>query len=269
MSDSSKLPKVPKLPKLPKLYVELSSWFHLLSAPPDYAEEAEFARGLLVGASSTPGVTVLELGAGGGNNASHLKAHFKMTLVDLSEGMLDLSRSLNPECEHLQGDMKTLRLSRTFDAVLIHDAIMYMTNEFDLRRAIETAHVHCKPGGAALFMPDMIRETFISLTTHGGHDSTAGDGRAIRYIEWTFDPEPNDTTYTVDFAYLLRERNQPLSVVHDTHVFGIFPRDTWLGLLQDVGFQPRSVADPWGREVFICRKNLPSPSGRGVYEGPR
>jgi len=168
--------------------------------------------------------------------------------------MLDLSRTINPDCEHMQGDMKTLRLGRTFDMVLIHDAIMYMTSEDDLRQAIETAFAHCKPGGAALFMPDVIRETFVSLTAHGGHDSTDGDGRAIRYIEWTFDPKPGDTTYTVDFAYLLREKNGPVRVVHDTHVFGIFLRETWLRLLREAGFEPRAVADPWGREVFVCKK---------------
>src|SRR5215468_10546026 len=95
---------------LPKLYDELASWFHLLSSPSDYAEEAEFARSLIVEESLVPPLTVLEFGSGGGNNASHLKAHFRMTLVDLSPGMLALSQSLNPECEHLQGDMKTLRL---------------------------------------------------------------------------------------------------------------------------------------------------------------
>ncbi|SRR5260370_1164043 len=243
-----------KSAKLPRLYVELASWFHLLSAPADYAEEGELIRSLLVEASSTPPTTVLELGSGGGNNASHLKAYFKMTLVDLSEGMLDLSRTLNLECEHIRDDMQSVRMERVFDAVLIHDAIMYMTTEIDLRRAIETAFIHCKPGGAALFMPDVIRETFVSLTTHGGHDSATGDGRSIRYIEWTFDSDPGDTTYTVDFAYLLRERNKPVRVVHDTHVFGIFPRDTWLHLLRDIGFDPRAVADPWGREVFINTK---------------
>ena len=243
-----------KTPKLPKLYGELSSWFHLLSDPADYAEEAEFARGLMVESCSAPPETLLELGSGGGNNASHLKAHFKLMLVDLSPGMLDLSRTINPDCEHIQGDMKTIRLGRTFDMVLIHDAIMYMTSEDDLRQAIETAFAHCRPGGAALFMPDVIRETFVSLTTHGGHDSTGGDGRAIRYIEWTFDANPSDTTYTVDFAYLLRERNGPVRVVHDTHVFGIFLRETWLQLLREAGFEPRAVADPWGREVFVCKK---------------
>ena len=246
--------ELPKVRKLPRLYSDLSSWFHLLSDPADYAEEAEFARGLLLEACSIPRVTLLELGSGGGNNASHLKAHFKIMLVDLSQGMLDLSRTINPECEQLQGDMKTIRLGRIFDTVLIHDAIMHMTSEAELGQAIETAFIHCKPGGAALFMPDLIRETFVSLTTHGGHDSTSADGRAIRYIEWTFDREPFDTTYTVDFAYLLREKNGPVRVVHDSHVFGIFPRDTWLRLLRAAGFDPRTIADPWGREVFVCKR---------------
>jgi len=35
--------------------------------------------------------------------------------------MLELSRTINPELEHLVGDMRTIRLGRTFDAVLIHD----------------------------------------------------------------------------------------------------------------------------------------------------
>jgi hypothetical protein len=170
-----------------------------------------------------------------------------MTLVDLSRDMLDLSRTLNPECEHIQGDMRTLRLDRLFDAVFVHDAVMYMTTEKALSEAIETAFVHCKPGGVALFMPDVVRETFVPLTTHGGHD---GEGRGIRYIEWTFDPDPGDSTYTVDFAYLVREGTCEVRVVHDRHVFGIFPRDTWLRLLSSAGFKARMVSDPWGREVF-------------------
>ena len=205
---------------LPKLYSELSAWFHLLSSPPDYAEEADFARNLIVEASATAPTTLLELGSGGGNNASHLKAHFSLTLVDLSQGMLDLSRRLNPECEHIQADMKTLRLARIFDAVFIHDAIMYMTSEEDLRLALQTAARHCKPAGVLLVMPDMIKETFVSLTTHGGHDSNTGDTRSIRYIEWTFDPDPSDTTYTVDFAYLLREGSAPV-VWFMTHMFSV------------------------------------------------
>src|SRR5436190_3075338 len=107
----------------PKLYGELADWFRLLTAPEDYAEEAELYRALVVEGCAFPPRTVLELGSGGGNNASHLKRHFEMTLVDRSREMLAISRSLNPECEHLVGDMRSVRLGRTFDAVFVHDAV--------------------------------------------------------------------------------------------------------------------------------------------------
>ncbi len=84
----------------------------------------------------------------------------RLVLTDVSEGMLAESRALNLECEHRLGDMRTLRLGRAFDAVFVHDAVCYMTTEADLRRAMETAWVHCRPGGAALFAPDYVREHF-------------------------------------------------------------------------------------------------------------
>src|SRR3972149_1508073 len=77
---------------------------------------ARFSPNQLGQACRTAPHTVLELGSGGGNNASHMKAHFKLTLVDRSPAMLAVSRALNPECEHLEGDMRTLRLGRGFDA---------------------------------------------------------------------------------------------------------------------------------------------------------
>src|SRR3712207_8870135 len=104
-------------PDHPRLYADLASWFHLLTPPEDYAVEAEFYRSVTVESAEIPVRTVLELGSGGGNNASHLKAHFELTLTDLSDEMLAISRGLNPECEHVQGDMRTLRLDRQFDEI--------------------------------------------------------------------------------------------------------------------------------------------------------
>jgi SAM-dependent methyltransferase len=221
----------------PRLYGDLASWFHLLTSPEEYAEEAEIYRQLLVGAADEPIRTVLELGSGGGNNASHLKRHFDMTLTDLSPEMLELSRTLNPECEHVEGDMRTLRLGREFDAVFVHDAIDYMTTTDDLRAAMETAFVHCRPGGVALFVPDFVRERFEPRTSHGGND---GPTRALRYLEWDWDPDPEDDTYLVEFAVLLREEDGTVRVEHDRHECGVFARETWLRLLREVGFRAES-----------------------------
>src|SRR2546426_3795798 len=141
-----------------KLYNELAEWWPIFSGPAEYRKEAAFFARVLTQSSKPPPRTLLDLGSGGGNIASHLKARFKMTLVDLSPHMLAVSRALNPECEHLESDIRTVRLGRPFDAVFLHDAICHMTTEEDLTAVMETAFEHCRPGGAALFVPDEVRE---------------------------------------------------------------------------------------------------------------
>ena len=226
---------------LPKMYGKLAPWFHLLTAPEDYAEEAAFYRKALAEAIGRKPTTLLELGSGGGNNASHMKRHVRLTLVDLSPKMLALSRSINPECEHRRGDMRTVRLGREFDAVLVHDAVMYMTTRRDLLAAMRTAYAHLRPGGAAVFVPDYTRETFRPSTHSGGHDDPSS-GRGLRYLEWTSDPDPRDTKYDVDFAFLLRDRDGGVRLERDHHVFGLFSRREWLSFLRDAGFRARSVS---------------------------
>lgn len=235
-----------------KLYGDLATWWPLLSPPEEYADEATFFLHVLTQAGLPPDPSLLELGCGGGSNALYLKQHFAhVTLTDLSPEMLALSRSLNPECAHVIGDMRTLRMDRVFDVVFIHDAIEYMTTLDDLRQALETAFVHCKPGGYALFVPDHVRETFQPSTSHGGND---GAGRALRYLEWVYDPDENDTECVMEFVYLLHEDNHPSRVEHEQHICGLFPRAEWLRLLRDLGFQPEIIPDTEGRELFLAHK---------------
>jgi SAM-dependent methyltransferase len=238
-----------------RLYTDLATWWPLLSPPGDYEEEAAFYERVLSDACAGAR-TLLELGSGGGNNASHMKRRFDCTLVDPSPGMLAHSRLLNPECEHLEGDMRTVRVGRQFDCVFIHDAVCYMTTVEDLRQAIDTAWVHCRPGGAVLFAPDYVRETFEPETECGGDDAGA---RGLRYLAWMWDPDPRDTTYTVDYAYLLRDPDGAVSVEHDRHIEGLFPRDVWITLLTEAGFDAEDVPFQHsdverGLNVFVGRR---------------
>ena len=223
---------------LPKLYTELADWWPVLSAPEDYAEEAEFYRQAIISAAELNPRTLLELGSGGGNNASHLKQHFAIALVDLSPEMLAISQALNPECEHIQGDMRTIRLNRQYDAVLIHDAIDYMQRAEDLCNAMITAYKHCKPGGVALLAPDHTSENFQPMTSHGGHDR---GGRSLRYLEWTWDPNPSDHTYISFMVYVMRQGDESVRCVEDRHVCGLFSRDDWFKFLEKAGFTPRLI----------------------------
>ena len=239
--------------KLPRLYRDLAEWFYLLTPPEHYADEAAFYREMIVRGCRRAVHTVLELGSGGGNNASYLKHHFEMTLVDISEPMLEISRGLNPECEHILDDMRKVRLNRQFDAVFIHDAVSYLTTQDDLARTIETAFVHCLPGGAALFAPDYTRETYQPSTHHGGKDE--GD-RGLRYLEWVWDPDPADSTYIMDMVYLMRD-GRNVTCQRDRHIMGLFSNDEWLQLISAAGFTARIAeykADyypPMGTYIFL------------------
>ena len=233
----------------PRLYRDLASWWHLFSSPADYRIETRPFRRLLLSHGTRPARTLLELGSGGGNNASFLKKWFDITLVDLSPGMLSASRLLNPECWHARGDMRTVRLKKTYDRVLIHDAIMHMTTERDLFRALATAFIHTRPGGATVVAPDCTRESYAPITHHGGND---GVRRALRYLEWSFDPDPRDCSYEVRFVYLLRDARGRVRTRNDVHRFGVFSKATWLRVLRAAGFAARCIDDPTlRRDVFI------------------
>jgi SAM-dependent methyltransferase len=221
-----------------KLYDEYADWFHLLTHPRDYVDEAvDYVQ--LIQAACPGARTLLELGAGGGNNAFHMKRAFTCTLTDLSPRMLQRSLAINPECEHIAGDMRFVRLERLFDAVFVHDAVEYMTTVDDLSRAAATAFAHTRPGGVALFVPDGTKESFRESVADGGHDGP--DGRGLRYLEWTIDPDGADDRYEVHFACLLR--NGPtVAVVHDRHEHALFSRQQWLDVLAAQGFEVSTPA---------------------------
>lgn len=233
-----------------RLYRELAHWWPLMSPPSHYTEEAAHLLPLLAPDPATR-LTLLELGSGGGSLASHLAGHFTLTLTDLSPDMLAVSRQVNPAAEHLAGDMRTLELGRTFDRVLIHDAIMYALTEADLAATLATARRHCRAGGRVVVLPDFVRETFNPMTGSGGED--ADDGRGLRYLEWVWDPDPADTTAEVAFAIMLRQPDGSVAVELDHQRFGVFPRTTWLRLFAAAGFAVETVVDPWRADVFVGR----------------
>ena len=238
-----------------RMYSELAPWFHHVTHPDEYADEAARVARLAVAACRGPAKTLLELGSGGGNNASHLKAHFSCTLADVSPDMLAVSRTLNPECEHIAGDMRTLRLEQLFDIVFVHDAIIYMTTEADLRAAIATTAAHTRPGGAVILMPDAVTETFAPGAQHGGRDGVGG--RGLRYFEWTHEVNADGVTYDVDYVLLIHEPGRSIRLEQDRHTMGLFPRATWEKLMEASGLELIDVdVDPGTAEqvVFAARR---------------
>ncbi|MBO0832229.1 MAG: class I SAM-dependent methyltransferase [Actinobacteria bacterium] len=251
-----------------RLYRELAEWWPLISPASEYAEDAvaieqEFAAGDL------PVRTLLDLGSGGGHVALHLKHDRSVTLVDLSADMLSVSRQLNPDCEHVQGDMRAIRLGRTFDAVLVHDAIDYVTCQDDLALVISTAFAHCRPGGLAVFMPDHTAETFRPGTGAGGGND--GAGRQASFTERTTDPDAGDDWILAEYEFTLTEPDGRVRVVPERHRLGSFSRVTWLALLTQAGFgaaaRPLAGHGRQRRVMFTGRRARLS--GRDTRDLPR
>ncbi len=232
-----------------KLYANLAEWWPIMSTPGEYTEDALMIADLLDPGASGTTHRVLELGSGGGHLASHLKARFQMMLVDISPQMLAVSRRLNPECPHLQGDMRTLRLGEQFDAVLIFDAISHLYQGEDLLAAIATARAHLRHGGIALFCPDWTLETFQPGLSTGGTDEAT---RGMRYLEWTH-PQISETSYFTDIAYLLRHADGTVQVEHDSMRLGVFSRAYWRQACMASGFEDPDIHLIAARDIIAAR----------------
>ncbi len=239
-----------------QFYGTLAEWWPVLSPVEDYAEEAGEIRDVLL-RYRPRARTLLELGSGGGHVACYLRPHFACCLTDISAEMLAVSRQLNPECEHIEGDMRTLDLKRTFDIVIAHDAIDYMTSEADLARVCDTAWRHLRPGGLVLLLPDAVTETFEPGTESGGGDHA--DGRAARLLEWTEDIAPGATQMAVHYNFLLREPDGHVRSIYERHDCGLFPKDTWTRVLAARGFVAdvvveRTADERTPRYLFVGQK---------------
>lgn len=130
-----------------RLYGDLAWVWPIISPPEHYIKETEQFCKVIREHSQIEVKALLDLGCGGGHNDYTLKRHFEVTGVDMSAAMLELARQLNPEVTYSLGDMRTVRLGKTFDAVTIFDSINYMLTVENLQAAFVTAFMHLEPGG--------------------------------------------------------------------------------------------------------------------------
>jgi len=184
--------------------------------------------------------TVLHLGSGGGSIDFHLKNHYRVTGVDRSAAMIEVARAHNPEVEYVEGDLRDVRLGRTFDAVLLHDASTYMTTPEDMLAAFRTSAAHLETGGVMIYLPEELRPRF---EQHKTKVRTMGNAElSVTTLEVDFDPDPDDRWFETTFVFLIRRRGE-LEIVHDTHRMGLWEMGELMPMLRDAGFEP--VVEPW------------------------
>jgi len=212
-------------------YNELA-WLEPVIAPPEkYTEETERYSALIKKHALIEPRTILHLGSGAGMNDYILKKHFKVTGVDLSEGMLAEARKINPEVEYHPGDMRFIKLNEKFDVVFSPESIGYMTSENDLHKVLQNAYAHLNPGGVFIFTT-FLRESF---RENNFIYTGAKDDLEVTVFENNYLVKPDNKVYEAILVYLVRQGGE-LEIYTDRHILGLFEKNEWFKLLQETGF---------------------------------
>lgn len=182
--------------------------------------------------------TMLHLGCGAGYYDAAFKEQFRVTGVDISPGMLELAKGLNPQVNYIKDDMRSLRLGERFDAVVIPDAIDYMLTGDDLSQALATAHDHLRPGGL-LMINSLLQDLFEENNfVYAG----SKDGVEVTIFENNYSSDLNPDQYEAVFCYLIRRAGK-LEIHSERHVLGLFSRDYWHRSLEEIGFRIIQTSD--------------------------
>lgn len=242
-----------------RLYSDLAWLWPMWGDPTvEYAHYCAHVNRLIRQHAQRPVASLLNIGCGGGKNVFNLKEHYQVTGLDLSPAMLKLARALNPTCEFIEGDMRSFSLGRTFDAILLDDAVSFMASRAELSAAFQVAFSHLNPGGVMVTTPDVTTETFLQNQTVAtpAVNKAKPENIDVAFIENLYDPDPTDEHYEATMLYLIRE-NGMLRIETDRYTLGLFSLDTWRQTLSKMGFavyEGKYVDDENAFTIFACTK---------------
>ncbi len=219
-----------------------ASVYDALYRDKDYEAECDFVEQIFSLYARRPVYTVLDLGCGTGGHALPLarRGHFVVG-ADRSEAMLAEARrkatlrGVNPS-GFVQGNIRTLDLGRTFDAVIaMFSIVSYQTTNEDLAATFRAARRHLGPDGLFIF-DCWFGPAVLSQEPTERHKVVERDGERIeRFAIPTLDALRY--TVRVDYKVLWTKDNRVLDEIDESHLMRfLFPQEIE-GYLGDAGFE--------------------------------
>jgi SAM-dependent methyltransferase len=116
----------------------------------DYATESSEIHSLIE--EHRPGAgTLLDVACGTGGHLRHLRRWYDVTGVDLDPTMVAEARRHLPDITLVEGDMRTLAVGESFDAVVcLFSSIGYLASTQELTSAVAAMGRHLHPGGVLI-----------------------------------------------------------------------------------------------------------------------
>ncbi|QQE13038.1 class I SAM-dependent methyltransferase [Planctomycetota bacterium] len=242
-----------------RLYHDLAYLWPLLSPPDNYIAETNTLHQVIsdkLGKQSNSNLQVVELGAGGGHALFHLRDHFDCTAVDISDDMLHHCRILNPNVKTICADMRTVTFPEPQDAILIHDAIDYLTTEADILATLQNARKNLTPTGILIIAPTYTTESFEA--GESATDRQSSHELDVTYTTTVLKPDPDDDLFEMHLEYHITHlKDGSTSVERDIHTCGLFPIPRWASLLSQAGFEPELYEESEETAWTLFVGNLP------------
>lgn len=149
------------------MYSKSTPFYDKIYAFKDYQTETQYLMAVIRQNVQSGGNRLLDVACGTGSHIEHLKKHFGVEGLDLSEGLLELARQRNPEIQFHHADMIDFNLGRQFDIITcLFSSIGYVRTVENLQRAINCMGQHIRPGGILLIEPWFTPDTWHPGTVH-------------------------------------------------------------------------------------------------------
>jgi SAM-dependent methyltransferase len=174
--------------------------------------------------------TVLDLGCGTGAHAARLASRgYDVVGVDLSDAMLDAARRRegavgSGRLEYVQGDIRSVRLDREFDAVVCMFAVLgYQIDDEDVSQTLRTVRHHLVEGGPFVF--DVWYGPAVEAIRPSARTRVVASGDSEIERHASAEIEPDAHVCTVSYRLIKRHPGRPDEIVNEAHRMRYFFQD--------------------------------------------